>query len=259
MGSCLTRGAHEEPLAAPQDSCVPAVAPEQSSKESCLEASSGTLSGSSTNPSTYHVTALATSSLGGLVQTIKDHVTKPTAMARGRVAHLIEWKGWCAPQTGWEPSLADEECYADLTDELKEACFAAGVAKQLAISEAMLSAWSFLDGEELHYREGMQNAIQLQDLGSLYLQNFLLGPQDMSDLHLADNIQVFSPPSCVSPIPNGHSVANGWSALGGSLEKPPPSGGGQESSPSSLWQPRSSLSLRYVDSSSLSEDEVFYN
>lgn len=62
----------------------------------------------------------------GLVQTIKDHVTKPTAMARGRVAHLIEWKGWSAPQTGWEPSLT-EECYADLADELKEARFAAGV------------------------------------------------------------------------------------------------------------------------------------
>ena len=30
----------------------------------------------------------------GLVATIKEHITKPTAMAQGRVAHLIEWKGW---------------------------------------------------------------------------------------------------------------------------------------------------------------------
>ncbi|KAJ6656835.1 hypothetical protein lerEdw1_003166 [Lerista edwardsae] len=166
MGSCVTRefltSAHEEPPAAPQESCAPAVALEQGSKEGSVGASGGTLSGTSTSPSAYRVTALASSSLGGLVQTIKDHVTKPTAMARGRVAHLIEWKGWSAPQTGWEPSPTEEECYADLADELKEARFAAGVAEQFAIMEATLSAWSSLDDGGLYCRGAAQDAIQLQ-------------------------------------------------------------------------------------------------
>lgn len=64
--------------------------------------------------------------LTGVVQSIKDHITKPTAMARGRVAHLIEWKGWSAQQSGWEPSSAEDEHYCCLPDELREARFAAG-------------------------------------------------------------------------------------------------------------------------------------
>nr|KAF6378031.1 family with sequence similarity 131 member A [Myotis myotis] len=43
------------------------------------------------------IAALARSSLHGISQVVKDHVTKPTAMAQGRVAHLIEWKGWSKP------------------------------------------------------------------------------------------------------------------------------------------------------------------
>lgn len=62
----------------------------------------------------------------GVVQSIKDHITKPTAMARGRVAHLIEWKGWRAQRSGWEPSPAEDEHYCCLPDELREARFAAG-------------------------------------------------------------------------------------------------------------------------------------
>lgn len=62
----------------------------------------------------------------GVVQSIKDHITKPTAMARGRVAHLIEWKGWSAHQSGWELSPAEDEHYCCLPDELREARFAAG-------------------------------------------------------------------------------------------------------------------------------------
>lgn len=64
--------------------------------------------------------------LAGVVQSIKDHITKPTAMARGRVAHLIEWKGWRAQRSGWELSPADDEHYCCLPDELREARFAAG-------------------------------------------------------------------------------------------------------------------------------------
>lgn len=61
-----------------------------------------------------------------MVQSIKDHITKPTAMARGRVAHLIEWKGWSVQQSGWELSPGEEEHYSCLPDELREARFAAG-------------------------------------------------------------------------------------------------------------------------------------
>lgn len=66
------------------------------------------------------------SMLPGVVQSIKDHITKPTAMARGRVAHLIEWKGWCAQRSRWELSPAEDEHYCCLPDALREARFAAG-------------------------------------------------------------------------------------------------------------------------------------
>lgn len=69
---------------------------------------------------------IAIHGLTGVVQSIKDHITKPTAMARGRVAHLIEWKGWSAQQSGWELSPAEDEHYCCLPDELREARFAAG-------------------------------------------------------------------------------------------------------------------------------------
>ena len=83
----------------------------------------------------------------GLVATIKDHITKPTAMAQGRVAHLIEWKGWggCGEGggggAGWSGAWGkggggwggieaelqkDEQFYSQMTDEIKEARFAAG-------------------------------------------------------------------------------------------------------------------------------------
>lgn len=62
----------------------------------------------------------------GVVQSIKDHITKPTAMARGRVAHLIEWKGWSAQRSGWELPPDEDEHYCCLPDELREARFAAG-------------------------------------------------------------------------------------------------------------------------------------
>uniref|UniRef100_A0A670J1C8 Family with sequence similarity 131 member C n=1 Tax=Podarcis muralis TaxID=64176 RepID=A0A670J1C8_PODMU len=180
----------------------------------------------------------------GLVQSIKDHVTKPTAMARGRVAHLIEWKGWSAPRTGWEQALTEEEIYADLTDELKEAWFAAGVAEQFAIAEATLSAWSSLDEEELNYGGDSQEGPQLQG-------NFQ--PTSGSPSNLDSSLPAFSLSSCKSPL------TTGWSTPMDSLAKGLPQEAGQESPVGSLWLQRSSTSLRYVDSSSLSEDEVFYN
>ncbi|XDV45987.1 hypothetical protein PO909_013974 [Leuciscus waleckii] len=85
----------------------------------------------------YDIGELATSSLLGLLATFKDHITKPTAMAQGRVAHLIEWKswggeaasrgGWCGGWGGVGAALQeDEQLYSHLTDEIKEARFAAG-------------------------------------------------------------------------------------------------------------------------------------
>uniref|UniRef100_A0A669PVL1 Family with sequence similarity 131 member A n=1 Tax=Phasianus colchicus TaxID=9054 RepID=A0A669PVL1_PHACC len=72
------------------------------------------------------IAALARSSLHGISQVVKEHVTKPTAMAQGRVAHLIEWKGWCKPV---EPPAALESTfnsYCHLSEGEQEARFAAG-------------------------------------------------------------------------------------------------------------------------------------
>uniref|UniRef100_A0A8C7E9Q3 Family with sequence similarity 131 member A n=1 Tax=Nothoprocta perdicaria TaxID=30464 RepID=A0A8C7E9Q3_NOTPE len=84
----------------------------------------------------------------GISQVVKEHVTKPTAMAQGRVAHLIEWKGWCKPE---EPPAALESAfrsYCHLSEGEQEARFAAGVAEQFAIAEAKLRAWSSVDGDD---------------------------------------------------------------------------------------------------------------
>ncbi|XP_076994151.1 protein FAM131C [Tamandua tetradactyla] len=221
----------------------------------CFQTTNGYLSDSRSCSSNYNVAALATSSLVGVVQSIKDHITKPTAMARGRVAHLIEWKGWSAQRSGWELSPAEDERYCCLPDELREARFAAGVAEQFAITEATLSAWSSLDDEELHRKDSPQDVVQLQDLETFYLQDSLLsGPS------LDDSLLAFSSPG-LSP--------DGWP----SPEEPPSTAAGPRA-PSPEQQHRRRLpgdpgpeggarlqgSLPSVDSGSLSgEDEVFYN
>ncbi|XP_014344295.1 protein FAM131A [Latimeria chalumnae] len=94
------------------------------------------------------IAALARSSLHGISQVVKDHVTKPTAMAQGRVAHLIEWKGWCKPMDSPVALESDFNSYSDLSEGEQEARFAAGVAEQFAIAEAKLKAWSSVDGED---------------------------------------------------------------------------------------------------------------
>lgn len=53
-------------------------------------------------------------------------MTKPTAMAQGRVAHLIEWKGWCKPIDSPAALESDFNSYSDLTEGEQEARFAAG-------------------------------------------------------------------------------------------------------------------------------------
>ena len=57
---------------------------------------------------------------------MKDHVTRPTGMAQGRVAHLIEWKGWCKPTDTPAALESDFNNYSDLTEGEQEARFAAG-------------------------------------------------------------------------------------------------------------------------------------
>ncbi|CAM2119324.1 protein FAM131A isoform X1 [Caretta caretta] len=94
------------------------------------------------------IAALARSSLHGISQVVKDHVTKPTAMAQGRVAHLIEWKGWCKPTDSPVALESAFNSYSDLSEGEQEARFAAGVAEQFAIAEAKLKAWSSMDGED---------------------------------------------------------------------------------------------------------------
>lgn len=63
----------------------------------------------------------------GISQVVKDHVTKPTAMAQGRVAHLIEWKGWSKPLDPPTATLQSHfSSYCHLTEGEQEARFAAG-------------------------------------------------------------------------------------------------------------------------------------
>jgi len=67
---------------------------------------------------------------------MKDHVTKPTAMGQGRVAHMIEWQGWGKgnsqqQQHTHEIARKDADAYSDLSDGEKEARFLAGSANFL--------------------------------------------------------------------------------------------------------------------------------
>lgn len=62
----------------------------------------------------------------GISQVVKDHVTKPTAMAQGRVAHLIEWKGWSKPSDSSAALESAFSSYSDLSEGEQEARFAAG-------------------------------------------------------------------------------------------------------------------------------------
>ncbi|KAM9790566.1 protein FAM131A [Syngnathus typhle] len=94
----------------------------------------------------HEFAALARSSLNGISQAVRDHVTKPTSLAQGRVAHLIEWKGW--PKPANPPQAAHFSSYCHLSEGEKEARFAAGVAEQFAIAEAKLRAWASVDEDD---------------------------------------------------------------------------------------------------------------
>nr|XP_057908729.1 protein FAM131B-like [Doryrhamphus excisus] len=116
------------------------------------------------NSNAYGIGALAKSSLSGVsgvTRSMKERVTKPTAMAQGRVAHMIEWQNWgmqtvgsgglpqsrISTQEREKERRLENDAYSDLSDGEKEARFAAGILQQFAISEATLLAWSSMDGE----------------------------------------------------------------------------------------------------------------
>ncbi|XP_044074882.1 protein FAM131A isoform X1 [Siniperca chuatsi] len=96
----------------------------------------------------HEFAALARSSLNGISQAVRDHVTKPTSLAQGRVAHLIEWKGWPKPADPPPAAHSHFSSYCHLTEGEKEARFAAGVAEQFAIAEAKLRAWASMDDDD---------------------------------------------------------------------------------------------------------------
>uniref|UniRef100_A0A3Q2FYT4 Family with sequence similarity 131 member C n=1 Tax=Cyprinodon variegatus TaxID=28743 RepID=A0A3Q2FYT4_CYPVA len=209
--------------------------------------------------SRYDIAELATSSLV-LVATIKEHITKPTAMAQGRVAHLIEWKGWggCGEVgrsgAGWSGGWSrggggcggmgtelqeDEQFYSQMTDEIKEARFA---AEQFALAEAAMNVWSMSDSYEQPSTAAAGHFLSkyLLDGGSVGVPQYLYSI---------------------------HTQAYGDRAATG-LIHPPPVG---LMSPTCTTQQdidvpfeeRSTVmaeaAVRHVDSSSLSEDDVFYN
>ncbi|XP_042305972.1 protein FAM131B isoform X3 [Sceloporus undulatus] len=114
------------------------------------------------NSNAYGIGALAKSSFSGISRSMKDHVTKPTAMGQGRVAHMIEWQGWGQGASQQqihthETVRKDADAYSDLSDGEKEARFLAGVMEQFAISEATLMAWSSMDGEDMSVNSNQEN------------------------------------------------------------------------------------------------------
>ncbi|XP_069771415.1 protein FAM131C isoform X2 [Narcine bancroftii] len=245
--------------------------------QNCFGNTNGFFSGSKQTLTGYNINALARSSLVGLVQTVKDHITKPTAMARGRVAHIIEWKGWGGQRRGCNTPPVDEDHYSSLTDELKEARFAAGVAEQFAITEATLSAWSSLDTEEVLGDSSLSNMVNYLNTEDIYFEDHSPnGSQGFYSLNVEGPCTVVTPVSSTVDSPASDPLqidraslqpANNTSLTGALTQEPP----------NCLYLPKASSSgvelhrtLRQStgshphqshssNNSSLIEDDVFYN
>ncbi|KAG5838813.1 hypothetical protein ANANG_G00227590 [Anguilla anguilla] len=257
MGACLCtshkelQGTSQAPVAGPQCSNEG-----QPIVKSPQKSSNGSLSDKKST-SGYDIGELATSSLLGLVATIKEHITKPTAMAQGRSLTSSNGRGGApgpgrrgpgTPGEGRGGLQVDEQLYSHLTDEIKEARFAAGVAAQFALAEAAMCAWSSPDGPV----DANCSVAPLQDPDGLYLSRFLLDGGDVG----------------VSPRPyivNADARNDGVIPL---LPQHPQPDSRSSSSPCKPatdcpLQERRTLrpdgSIRHADSSSLSEDEVFYD
>uniref|UniRef100_A0A8C7V0C8 Family with sequence similarity 131 member Ba n=1 Tax=Oncorhynchus mykiss TaxID=8022 RepID=A0A8C7V0C8_ONCMY len=142
------------------------------------------------NSNAYGIGALAKSSLtgvSGVSRSMKDKVTKPTAMASGKVAHMIEWQSWNTPSTGTEGAVVtkiptsqrekerriESEMYSELSEGEKEARFTAGLMAQFALSEATLLGWRSMEedglcagskqGSVAHLSETNQESITSRD------------------------------------------------------------------------------------------------
>uniref|UniRef100_A0A8C7D182 Family with sequence similarity 131 member B n=1 Tax=Oncorhynchus kisutch TaxID=8019 RepID=A0A8C7D182_ONCKI len=133
------------------------------------------------NSNNYGIGALAKSSLtgvSGVNRSMKDKVTKPTSMAQGRMAHMIEWQNWDMSVVGPggvsvpRKSTAEQEmerrlesdAYSDLSDGEKEARFTAGILQQFAISQATLMAWTSMDGESLRSGSNQGSVAHLSEV-----------------------------------------------------------------------------------------------
>lgn len=102
---------------------------------------------------------------------MKERVTKPTAMAQGRVAHMIEWQNWGMQTVGAggipqsrittqereKERRLENDAYSDLSDGEKEARFAAG-RKRRRLSEPV---------------NPQQRNSKILDLGPLFVMNDL--------------------------------------------------------------------------------------
>ncbi|XP_027631981.1 protein FAM131B isoform X1 [Tupaia chinensis] len=210
------------------------------------------------NSNAYGIGALAKSSFSGISRSMKDHVTKPTAMGQGRVAHMIEWQGWgkaatIQPQHSHEAVRRDTDAYSDLSDGEKEARFLAGVMEQFAISEATLMAWSSMDGEDMsvnstqeplgcNYSDNYQELMESQDAlapGPMdgwphsYVSQgmYCLGSSDAWEA--SDQSLIASPatgsylgPAFDDSQPSLHDMGPSQPASGYSAQEPPPLLGG---------------------------------
>ncbi|KAJ8271155.1 hypothetical protein GJAV_G00123370 [Gymnothorax javanicus] len=195
------------------------------------------------------IAALARSSLYGISQVVKDHVTKPTAMAQGRVAHLIEWKGWCRPCDSPAALESHFRSYSHLTEGEQEARFAAGVAEQFAIAEAKLRAWSSVDGEDSYEDSCDEDALPYGD-ANLTTQSgdSSLYPQCSNDLWQG---QVFQPDGHRQSEDGSEDPSGNFCSRMCSLDDPPLPAGSPNldlpPSPSDLGCPRDSKELPEVD------------
>ncbi|XP_055750490.1 uncharacterized protein LOC129831275 isoform X2 [Salvelinus fontinalis] len=132
------------------------------------------------NSSAYGIGALAKSSLtgvSGVSRSMKDKVTKPTAMASGKVAHMIEWQSWNTPSTGTEGTVVakiptsqrekdrrrESEMYSELSEGEKEARFTAGLMAQFALSEATLLGWRSMEEDSLCAGSNQGSAAHLSE------------------------------------------------------------------------------------------------
>eukprot|EP00063_Salmo_salar_P016001 XP_013990836.1 PREDICTED: protein FAM131C isoform X1 [Salmo salar] len=244
MGACLCKG-HKEFQSGPQH---PMEVLQYQPVKGGHAPSNGNMSEKKSS-SSYDIGELATSSMMGLVAMIKEHITKPTAMAQGRVSHLIEWNSWGGRCERGDDFQEDEQLYSHLTDEIKEARFAAGVAEQFALAEAAMNVWSIYEGPE----QLSSSLDPLQD--SHVVSHFLLDvgsvglPQQLYSIHTKANNNYdagyLGPPHPVFSV---------------SLMSPPSQPDSERCPPEDGRTGASeATTVQHVDSSSLYDDEVFYN